>query len=107
VPVQRTTWKYFVQRCLVEGKAKAVLTDLAGPKDGLGAEKRYVREVLPRAVASALGAAMCGDVGAAWRAGAIIAGFALTAFAYITTRLSGAAEVWSQHLLSLVRVRRA
>ncbi|WP_256806142.1 MULTISPECIES: glycosyltransferase family 2 protein [unclassified Bradyrhizobium] len=107
VPAQRTTWKYFVHRCLVEGTAKAVLTGLAGSKDGLGAEGRYVRDVLPRAVASDLRAAMRGKVGAARRAGAIVAGFALTAFAYATTRLGGAAEALSQQVLSRVWVWRA
>jgi GT2 family glycosyltransferase len=102
VPAQRTTWKYFVHRCLVEGTAKAVLSDLAGAKEGLGAERRYVREVLPRAVASDLRAAMRGNVVAAARAGAIIAGVALTAFAYATTRLGRAAEALSRHLLSRV-----
>ena len=74
VPTQRTTWKYFVHRCPVEGTAKAVLTCLAGSKDGLGAEGRYVREVLPRAVVNDLGAALRGQTGATRRAGAIIAG---------------------------------
>jgi glycosyltransferase involved in cell wall biosynthesis len=102
VPVQRTTWRYFVHRCLVEGTAKAVLTNLAGSKDGLGAEGRYVREVLPRAVASDLRAALRGQAGAARRAGAIVAGLALTAFAYAKTRLSGAVEALSRHLFSRV-----
>jgi glucosyl-dolichyl phosphate glucuronosyltransferase len=104
VPAQRATWKYFVHRCLVEGTAKAVLADLAGSKDGLGVEGRYVREVLTRAVASDLRAAMRGKVGAARRAAAIVAGFTLTAFAYATTRLGGTAEALSRHLLSRVRV---
>jgi glycosyltransferase involved in cell wall biosynthesis len=103
VPAQRTTWKYFVHRCLVEGTAKAVLTGLAGSKDGLGAEGRYVREVLPRAVLNDLGAALRGQTGAARRAGAIIAGLALTAFAYARTRLSGVAEARSRYLFSRVR----
>jgi glycosyltransferase involved in cell wall biosynthesis len=107
VPAQRTTWKYFVHRCLVEGTAKAGLADLAGSKDGLGVEGRYVREVLTRAVVSDLRAALRGKVGAARQAGAIVAGFVLTAFAYVTTRLGAAAEAWSQHFLSRVRVWRA
>jgi hypothetical protein len=89
VPAQRTTWKYFVHRCLIEGTAKAVLSRLTGPGDGLGAEGRYVREVLPRAWARNLFAAIRGDAGALGRAGAIVAGLALTAFAYAQTRLGG------------------
>lgn len=82
VPAQRTTWKYFVHRCLIEGAAKAALTTIAG-SDGLGAENRYVREVLPRAVIRALLA------GAPRRSLAIVSGFALTAFAYTKVRLHG------------------
>jgi hypothetical protein len=82
VPAQRTTWKYFVHRCLVEGAAKAALTAIAG-SDGLGTENRYVREVLPRAVIRAL------LTGAPRRALAIVAGFSLTAFAYAKVRLQG------------------
>jgi hypothetical protein len=80
VPAQRATWRYFVHRCLVEGAAKAALAVLAG-SDGLGTETRYVRVVLPRAVVRALAD------GAPRRAGAIVAGFALTAFAYARVRL--------------------
>jgi glycosyltransferase involved in cell wall biosynthesis len=103
VPAQRTTWSYFVHRCLIEGNAKAVLAGLAGPKDGLGAEGRYVRVVLPRAVMNDLSAAFRGQTGAARRAGAVIAGFALTAFAYARTRLGALAEARSSHLFSRVR----
>ncbi len=86
VPALRTTWKYFVHRCLVEGAAKAALTGLAG-SSGLRAESRYVWRVLPSAVASALKSALRGQDGAAARAGAIVAGLALTAFAYARIRL--------------------
>ncbi len=88
VPVQRATWKYFVQRCLIEGAAKAALTGLAGT-GGLGAEAHYVCKVLPRAVARALISALRGEAGAAARAAAIVSGFALTAFAYARSRLMG------------------
>jgi len=107
VPAHRLTWKYFVHRCLVEGNAKAVLTDLAGSKDGLRAEGRYVREVLPRAVAKNLRAAMHGKIGDGQRAGAIIAGFTITAFAYAAARFSGTTEALSRHLGSRARVWRA
>jgi GT2 family glycosyltransferase len=103
VPAQRVTWSYFVHRCLIEGNAKAVLADLSGPKDGLGSEGRYVREVLPRAVVNDLRAALRGQTGAARRAGAIIAGFALTAFAYARTRFGGAAAMRSRYLFSWSR----
>jgi glucosyl-dolichyl phosphate glucuronosyltransferase len=91
VPAQRTTWRYFVQRCLVEGTAKAVLTRLTGRVAGLGAESRYVRDVLPRALALSLLAAIRGEAGALGRSGALVAGLALTAFAYARTRLNGVA----------------
>jgi glycosyltransferase involved in cell wall biosynthesis len=107
VPAQRTTWKYFVHRCLVEGAAKAVLADLAGSGDCLGAEGRYVREVLPRAVVADLGAALRGQAGAARRAGAIVAGLALTAFAYARTRIGGGSEALSLNLSSRARGRGA
>ncbi|GAB1715084.1 MAG: glycosyl transferase family 2 [Nitrobacter sp.] len=100
VPVQRMTWSYFVHRCLIEGNAKAVLAGLAGSREGLGAEGRYVREVLPRAVIKNLTAAMRGRTGAARQAGAIIAGLALTAFAYARTRLGIAAEARSSRPFS-------
>ncbi|MDN5001396.1 glycosyltransferase family 2 protein [Bradyrhizobium sp. GCM10027634] len=106
VPAQRMTWKYFVHRCLVEGSAKAVLTDLAGSKEGLRAEGYYVREVLPRAVVSNLRAAMDGKISDGQRAGAIIAGLAITAFAYAAARLDGAADAFSRQLRPRVRVWR-
>jgi hypothetical protein len=88
---------------VVEGNAKAVLTGLAGSQDGLGTEGRYVREVLPRAVVNDLKAALRGQAWAARRAGAIIAGFVLTAFAYARTRLGGVAETHTRYLFSRLR----
>ena len=100
VPAERTTWKYFVQRCLVEGAAKAALASLAKSSDGLAAEGRYVRKVLPRAVASELWAALRGRTGAVRRAGAIVAGLGLTAFAYLRAQFGGNARVLSEQLSS-------
>jgi glycosyltransferase involved in cell wall biosynthesis len=81
VPAQRTTWRYFVHRCRMEGTAKAVLTGLTGSRDGLGSERRYVltlaRSVLRYVCTGKLGRAM-----------AICAGLAMTTNAYGRARLA-------------------
>lgn len=87
VPAARTTWRYFVGRCRLEGTAKAVLTGLTGTEEGLSAERRYVRSVLPRAVARELASAARGRHEGIARAGAIVTAVAVTAFAYLTERL--------------------
>jgi glycosyltransferase involved in cell wall biosynthesis len=83
VPAQRTTWRYFVHRCRMEGTAKAVLTGLTGSRDGLGSERRYVltlaRSVLRYVCTGKLGRAM-----------AICAGLAMTTSAYGRARLARA-----------------
>ena len=75
VTAVRTTWKYFVHRCRMEGYSKAVLADLAGAKDGLGSERHYVltlaRSVLRYLCTGKLGPVM-----------AICAGLAITTSAY-------------------------
>jgi glucosyl-dolichyl phosphate glucuronosyltransferase len=79
VPVQRSTWLFFIRRCQMEGRAKAVLTTLAGPQDSLGSERRYV---------VSLGWAFICDLltGRIRRAGAIFMGLAVTTLAYVRGR---------------------
>lgn len=84
----RGTWSYFVERCRLEGGAKAVLTTLTGTEAGLASERDYVRSVLPRAVARNVGQGLRGDASALRCAGAVVAGFALTAWAYAQGRLA-------------------
>jgi glucosyl-dolichyl phosphate glucuronosyltransferase len=83
VPAQRTTWRYFVHRCRMEGTAKAVLTGLTGSRDGLGSERRYMltlaRSVLYYICTGKLGRAM-----------AICAGLVITTSAYGRARLARA-----------------
>jgi len=87
VPSSRATWSYFVGRCRMEGASKALLSELAGAGAGLASERRYVRSVLPRALARELGRALIGmDRAALRRAGSIVAGCALTATAYFRAR---------------------
>jgi GT2 family glycosyltransferase len=84
----RGSWTYFAQRCRLEGGSKAVLTSLTGTSSGLESERRYIRSVLPRAVARDLKAAAGGDAVALRRAASIVAGLALTVIAYAKGRLA-------------------
>jgi glycosyltransferase involved in cell wall biosynthesis len=88
VPPTRGTWRYFVARCRVEGRAKAVLAAVAGAGDGLESERVYARSVLPRAVARGLVETLRGDPGGVERAAAIVIGLGVTTLAYATTRLA-------------------
>ena len=92
VPAERATLRYFARRCWVEGTAKALLTGIAGSEDGLSSERAYVRSVLPRAVARDLVRGVRGDRGGIPRAGAIVAGLAITVVAYLWTRTTVAAR---------------
>jgi len=87
VPAQRSTWRFFVRRCRVEGDAKGHLARLAGPDEGLRAERAYVRSVLPRALVREIGAALRGRPGGLARAGTIVVGVTVTTLAYARTRL--------------------
>jgi glycosyltransferase involved in cell wall biosynthesis len=88
VTPERATWRYFLRRCLVEGRAKAVLAGVTGPSDGLESERIYARSVLPRAVARGIGQGLRGDSGGLARAGAIVTGLGVTTLAYATTRVA-------------------
>jgi glycosyltransferase involved in cell wall biosynthesis len=93
----RMTWSFFVGRCRMEGRSKAVLTELADVERGLASERRYVRSVLPRAVLRELRLGLGGDGAALQRGGAIVAGLAITAAAYLRGRI---AIAWRRELPS-------
>jgi glucosyl-dolichyl phosphate glucuronosyltransferase len=94
VPPQRATWAYFLERCRVEGSAKAILSGLAGSGEGLRSERAYVRSVLPRAVVRELASALRGRGGLA-KAAAIVGGLAVTTFAYGRTRIARTLRIGS------------
>lgn len=54
VPVSRQTMRYFLSRCYHEGRSKFAVAQLEGARAGLSSERRYVRVVLPTAVAAGL-----------------------------------------------------
>lgn len=96
VPANRATWRYFRRRCFAEGLSKAILTRLVGDRRALETERRYARSVLPRAVIRSLVEAVRhGRPGLLVRAGAIVAGLAITAAGYAWGRASSRTSVSS------------
>jgi GT2 family glycosyltransferase len=88
VPSSRLSWRFFVGRCQMEGRAKALLTRIAGSDQSLHSERAYVRRVLPAGIARELGLALKGDSAGLRRAGAILAGLTITAVTYLRVRLA-------------------
>lgn len=86
VTPDRVTSAYFRRRCRAEGRAKAVVSGLAGADAALETERGYVLRTLPRGVLRGLGRALRGDLAGAARAARIVEGALLTAGAYATTR---------------------
>jgi GT2 family glycosyltransferase len=88
VPPERARWSYFLGRCYSEGLSKADVTSWVG-RGRLGVELNHSLRVLPAGVGQALRPRHSTDRGGGLaRAGAIIAGFALTASGYAVGRVS-------------------
>jgi len=84
VPLKRTMWAYYRNRCYAEGISKALISKLVGQKDGLSAERSHAVKTLPRGVMSGIEDALVhGDWNGMRRAGAIIAGLMITTAGYI------------------------
>lgn len=75
VPLDRSTSRFFLRRCLSEGSGKAALAALNGTGESTSAELRYTRRVLPRGIARGLRDTVRGDVSGVLRSMAIAAGF--------------------------------
>jgi GT2 family glycosyltransferase len=90
VPSDRATWSYFRSRCWLEGQSKALMTDEVGAADGLSAEWDYTLKILPTGVLRGIRDALRGDRAGLRRAGAILAGLAITSGGYLKARLSSA-----------------
>jgi GT2 family glycosyltransferase len=88
VPRQRARWRYFGARCYAEGLSKAAVSRLVGARDGLAAERQYVRRVLPRAVVAGLVPAGAGPHTGVRPAAAVLLGLALTTSGYLRGRVA-------------------
>jgi GT2 family glycosyltransferase len=87
VPPERGTISYFIRRCRVEGRAKAVIAELEGAQTALRSERAYAAAVLPRSFLRELRGVLRGRPDGLLRAGAIALGLAVTAFEYGRTRV--------------------
>jgi GT2 family glycosyltransferase len=80
----RTTWRYFLWRCYLEGRSKAMLSQLVGTTDGLAAERAYTFRALPRGVLRGIGDTILRrDVSGLLKAGAIVMGLLTAAAGYV------------------------
>ena len=87
VTATRQSWSYFVKRCRLEARAKAVISTLIGTQEGLASERTYVVRTLPLGVLRGVLDAARGDRSGLHRAVAIVAGFAITAGEYGRLRM--------------------
>ena len=84
IPARRALWSYFYARCYAEGQSKAQIARLVGRKDGLASERSYTCKILPSGILAGLaGAIFHSDPMGFLRAGAIIAGLAITTAGYL------------------------
>lgn len=89
VPPARTTLAYYARRCFSEGVSKARLARQVGQSNGLSTERAYTLQALPSGVLRGVGDTLLKRDGSGLlRAGAIIAGFAITAAGYLLGRVS-------------------
>lgn len=87
VPEQRGTLRYMLSRSWSEGISKAQVSRIVGHKRALGPERRYVRQVLPRAVFAGIRAGVQERKPEGFsRAAVIVAVLAATASGYVRGR---------------------
>lgn len=93
VPAARSGWRYFINRCWAEGLSKAVVSRLAGAKDGLSSERAHALRILPRGVGRGVVDARHGDRTGLARALAIVVGLVVTTGGYLFGMVRGVKDV--------------
>lgn len=86
VPVERSTWSYFVDRCRSEGVSKAWVAERVGKDSALASERAHTLRVLPAGVARGLASVRPSDASGAARGASIVAGLGITASSYVLER---------------------
>ncbi|MGA2924693.1 MAG: glycosyltransferase [Solirubrobacteraceae bacterium] len=87
VTLERTRRRYFVERCVNEGRGKARMRSLPALEARLDRERAYVRRTLPAGVVRGLVRGATGDRRGFSQAATIVAGLAVTATAYARERI--------------------
>jgi glucosyl-dolichyl phosphate glucuronosyltransferase len=87
---ERLTVRYFLRRCLGEGRSKARVSRLVGTDSGLSNEREYTRRVLPRGLLRDLSRGMRGDWSGFGGSALIIAGLGCAGIGYLGGRLTRA-----------------
>lgn len=81
VPVQRTTFRYFLRRCYHEGRSKVGIAYSNGTKESLVSERDYLRRTVPRAALRGLWDTVTGrDMAGISRSAAIVSGIAAASY---------------------------
>jgi glycosyltransferase involved in cell wall biosynthesis len=86
VPLKRTTFGYFLYRCLHEGLGKAVLANLNGTGESTSVEWLYTHRVLPKGIVRGLRDAVRGDISGGMRSIAIATGFSFAVAGFLSGR---------------------
>jgi GT2 family glycosyltransferase len=90
VPIDRTTFLFFLRRCYAEGRGKVQMAGLGDGTHDLGAERDYLRRTLPRALTRNLADAGRGrSVAHALKAGTVLAGVGAAGFGGAVESLAG------------------
>lgn len=88
VTAERATWRYFRQRCYMEGISKAQVVRMAGAGQGLSSERSYSTRVLPMGVLRGIGDVFRARPAGLARAAAIIAGLMITTVGFVRGRFA-------------------
>lgn len=88
VTEDRLRRRYFLRRCLGEGRSKAWVSRLQGAGQGLASERDYVRRVLPAAVLRELRRAVRGDGSGLIAVFLIVAGVFAAGVGFVQARLT-------------------
>jgi hypothetical protein len=96
VPGTRARWSYFCSRCYAEGLSKAIVSRFVGAKNGLATERKYVTRILPHGILRSFKeTAQERNFAGLARAGAIVAGLAMTVAGYLIGRISDQLSSWN------------